>query len=235
MLRNKKYIKHADDNTVEVISLSRLQEGIDKKEKLAETYTEEDVDGKEVEYLVEYPGMQPAEMIALSQSKASTYNKTGKIPYTAIVDPFTLEEIRNQSGGYSAKSLIEWTEEAKKQIEEQHGKPKLTRGDLADVQEAVDKSAKKLAKDDYKGALGELEKLEKKTAEWPAESTRPLKVQHDKILGIGREKLQEAQGLTDSDPKKAKTELMRLSIKFKGTEIGDEADKLLSELNDKSD
>ena len=42
VLQNDKYIEFADENTVEVIELQRLQEGIDEKDRKAETYKAED-------------------------------------------------------------------------------------------------------------------------------------------------------------------------------------------------
>ncbi|MFH0944691.1 MAG: hypothetical protein V2A76_05790 [Planctomycetota bacterium] len=88
VLQNKKYIKFADEGTVEVISLGGLEKGVEKGDKKAATYTQK-VNGEDVEFLVEFPNLTVEEMVALNRSKASSYNDTGKIPFTALIDPFT--------------------------------------------------------------------------------------------------------------------------------------------------
>ena len=110
VLQNKKYIKFADENTVEVIALGRLQEGIDKKDRKAETYEDKKTGAV---YLVEFPGLTVEQMLALATSKAGSYNNTGKIPYTAIVNPHNEEEMSYLPGGISGKQLMEAVEEAK--------------------------------------------------------------------------------------------------------------------------
>jgi hypothetical protein len=103
LMCNKKYIEFANENTVEVISLDRLQEGIEKKDRKAETY-EAKVDGQTVKYMVEFPGLTVEDMLALASSKAASYNKTGKIPYTAVVDPWTLTA-QELNGGQGAGTI----------------------------------------------------------------------------------------------------------------------------------
>ena len=88
MLQNEKYIEFANENTVEVVALGRLDEAIQKNERKAEEYDAKDESGKPVKYMVEFPGLTREEIIALHQSKASTYNDTKGIPFTAIIDPF---------------------------------------------------------------------------------------------------------------------------------------------------
>lgn len=56
-----------------MISLDRLEEGVETKDRKAETY-EAKVDGKTVQYLVELPGRTVADMVALRASQAGTYN-----------------------------------------------------------------------------------------------------------------------------------------------------------------
>jgi len=83
VLQNKKYIKFAYENTVEVLALSRLDEGIQKGDKRAATYSGDD--GKE--YMVGWPNLTAADISSMCSSKAGSYNNTGKIPFTCIVNP----------------------------------------------------------------------------------------------------------------------------------------------------
>ena len=53
VLQNKKYIKFAGENTVEVMSLSALDKGIEKGDKRAATYKAKDGNV----YLVGYPNL----------------------------------------------------------------------------------------------------------------------------------------------------------------------------------
>ena len=121
VLQNKKYIQFAKENTVEVMSMSSLERGIEAGDRRAATYKEK-VGGQEVEYLVEFPGLTVDEMLALKRSRAGQYNKTGKIPYTALVDPHTLEEIQSWSGGQSGSTLIKAATEARRALTKEHGK-----------------------------------------------------------------------------------------------------------------
>ncbi|MCA9321683.1 MAG: hypothetical protein KDB53_13160, partial [Planctomycetes bacterium] len=87
MMQNKKYIQFAEENTVEVIALQRLEEAVEKGDSKAEKYTKTGPDGQETEYMVNWPSLTYDQMIAFNRTKAGQYNKTGKIPYTAIVNP----------------------------------------------------------------------------------------------------------------------------------------------------
>ncbi|MHC4732446.1 MAG: hypothetical protein ACYS6Z_17900, partial [Planctomycetota bacterium] len=66
VLQNKKYIKFASENTVEVMALSRLQEGIQKKDRKAATYKAKDG----TVYLVQFPNLTVADIGKLRSSKA---------------------------------------------------------------------------------------------------------------------------------------------------------------------
>src|SRR5262245_37878130 len=122
LMCNKKYMEFASESTVEVISLSRLDEGIEKKEKRAETY-EAKVGGKTVNYLCEFPGLTAEEMLALNRSKAASYNNTGGVPFTCVVNPWNEEMITSwQGGSASSSNVIDAVTEAKKALQKDHGK-----------------------------------------------------------------------------------------------------------------
>src|SRR6185436_5639296 len=124
--QNDKYIEFANDNTVEVLAEQRLDEGVQKKDPKAETYDAKDEAGNPVKYMKEWPNLTYDEIIALNGSPAGQYNKSGHIPYTSIVDPFTLQEMKSLPGGQSAKGVMEAVGEAKDKLVKDHG-PSLKR------------------------------------------------------------------------------------------------------------
>ncbi len=105
VLQNKKYIKFHDENTVEVISLGSLESGIEKGDKRAGTYTAKDAAGNEVEYMISWPGLTKDDIGKLRSSPAGQFNKTGRIPYTSIVDPYTGKEMVVIKGATSGKIM----------------------------------------------------------------------------------------------------------------------------------
>ena len=82
MLQNDKYIEFADDNSVEILALGSIQDGIDKKDKRADTYDAKDAkdtQGGVIKYMKEFAGATSEQLLALDSSPASGYNKTGHI------------------------------------------------------------------------------------------------------------------------------------------------------------
>lgn len=157
VMQNKKYIKFAKKYTVEVCTVSRLQEGIQKKDRRAATYEDVGPDGQKKEYLEHWPGMTVQDMNAIRQSPASRYNKTGKIPYTCIVDPFTLKEIKAWSGSASAKTLMEEVKGARKALVKEHGAG-VSRKALGVLSDAEATLPALIEKGDYAGAAKTLAK-----------------------------------------------------------------------------
>ena len=177
---NKKYIEFAGENTVEVISLDRLDEGIEKKDKRAETY-EAKVNGEKVQYMVEFPGLTSEQMLALHKSKASSFNDTGKIPYTCLVDPWTETQITHWSGGQSAQTIIEAITEARKTLTKDHGKG-VARKDIRVLTDAEEDAAAKVAKGDFAGGLDLLAKVNTKAEKWPDSLKERLTASRAKIV-----------------------------------------------------
>ena len=217
---NDKYIGFADDNTVEVISLSRLDEGIEKDDRRAATY-EAKAGGETVKYMVEFPGMTTDQMLALNRSKAASYNNTGGVPYTCVVDPFTLEEIKNwPGGGHSAKSLIEEIGEIGETLRKEHPVG-LKRKDLRKYEEA-EADANAEAKDgDYTKALKELEKGTKKASEWPEELQARVAAARTGIIDQATKCVDDVEALIGTDAKEARKQIGRLKSKIKGTGLED--------------
>ena len=225
MLQNKKYIKFAYENTVEVIALGRLQEGIENKDRKAETYKGED--GKE--YLVEFPGMTVQQMLDLNGSKAGSYNNTGKIPYTAIVNPFDEQEMSNLPGGISGKQLMAAVEEARKQLNAEHG-PSVNRKDV----EKLDKDAEKIRDLKEKGkltqAIADALKLQAKQEKEHDFLKAKAKALVDEMFAAATAQLDEAEGLIGrGEAKDAQKILGPLSRALKGTELEERANALLDQ------
>lgn len=228
LMCNKKYIDFANDNTVEVISLDRLQEGIDKKDRKAETYDAK-VDGQTVKYMVEFPGLTIEDMLALASSKAASYNKTGKIPYTAVVDPWTLDELKSWNGGQGAGTIQETVLEAKKAMEKEHGKG-IARKDLTLVRDAAREADAKAAKGDFAAALDRLAKLDAKAEKWADGLKEQLKTAKANVVAAAEKALAAIEEKKATDAAAAKKELSTLATRLKGTGLEEKAKELLATL-----
>ena len=62
VLQNDKYIKFAFDNSVEVMSMGRLDEGIKKKDPRAATFETTNAAGEKVTRLVIMPSLSPQQV-----------------------------------------------------------------------------------------------------------------------------------------------------------------------------
>ncbi len=226
LMCNKKYIEFANENTVEVISLDRLEDGVKEKDRKAETY-EAKVDGKTVRYLVEFPGLTVEDMVALRSSKAGTYNQTGKIPYTAVVDPWTLTELKSWNGGQGAGTIQDAVVEAKKAMVKEHGKG-VSRKDLTLVRDA-DRDAKgKAEKGDFAAALDRLAKLDAKAEKWADALKEQLKTAKADVIAAAEKALAAIEEKKASDAAAAKKELATLTTRLRGTGLEAKAKELLA-------
>jgi len=229
VLQNKKYIKFAQENTVEVMALGRLDEAIKKGDRRTETYKAKAKDGTEVEYLVEFPGLTVSMINSLRSSKAGSYNNTGKIPYTAIVDPHTLEEMNNLRGGFGAKTLMGTVSEARKTLEKTYGKS-VSRKVLAKLDKAEQGIRKDLDKGKYSNALTAARKLEASMAKQPdAVKARAAKVTESVTAAIGKRLDELEAAIGRGELKEAGRELGSLSRALKGTALEERANALLQQ------
>lgn len=229
VLQNKKYIQFAEKNTVEVISLGRLQQGIDNEDRKAATYTEKLPDGSEIEYLVKYPGMTVDDMIALNRSRASSYNNTGKIPYTAIVDPHTLERMHFWSGGQSANTIMEEVTAARRELMKEHGAG-ISRADLQLVDSSESEVSGLLAEDEFKKALRVVEKLSKKSGDWPQELQGRVGSLQSSIHDAAKARIKALEAEAAEDPSGAKRALRKLASDLRGTDLEAEVERLMESL-----
>jgi hypothetical protein len=230
VLQNKKYIKFAFENTVEVISVDRLEEGIQKNDPKAGTYKEKDENGKEVEYLVSWPGLTLEDMKSLRSSKASSYNDTGKIPYIAIVNPYTLEKFSGWNGG-SLKQIISEVEKAQDILTKEHGKP-VSRKLLVKVRKEEEKVRERLGAGDLGKAwvlcAGFDKQFEGKGA---AIDTIGAKLKAD-LVEATTKKLDELDALVARGETKAAEKELRSFIRhLKGTPLEQRANDLMAKIN----
>jgi hypothetical protein len=225
VLQNKKYIKFASENTVEVMALSRLEEGIAKNDRKAATYKARDG----TDYLVEFPNLTVKDIKEMRSSKAGSYNNTGKIPYTAIVNPHTLEEMDSIPGGYSNKTLMEIVKNQKKALNKEYGKS-ISRKTLTKVRKEQAKIEKELEKEAYAKALAAASKLEKSVAKKPAGLVEMVgKIKAGVVAACGK-KLDSLEALIKRGAKgEAARELGPLVRALKGTALEERAKELLAQ------
>lgn len=218
---NDKYMKFAEKNTVEVISLSRLQEGVDKEDARAETY-EGMRKGNPVDFLVAFPGLTVQEMLDLHGSKAGRYNDTGKVPFTCLVNPHTQEEMTRWQGGTPVKVVMQGVEDAREALVEEHGKG-FSRKTYRKITGAEEDAWKKVAKGDYAKAVAILDKNAKKSAQWPEALRQRLDGTRTEIVSAAEKALDAIETLAETDPNAAKKDLRKIRSKLKGTGLEERA------------
>ncbi len=228
VLQNKDYIKFADKCTVEVICLGRLQEGIDEKSPKAATYKTKE-NGQEVEHLVEWPNLTVEEVLALGQSKAGSFNDTGFVPFTAVIDPHTEQEMARFPGSTAAGALMEGVEQAQKKLESEHGKG-VARKELRGFEEAEAAALEQTAAGDFAAALDGLNKLGKAGANWPQALQDRLAKARAQVVETAEKTLAAIEKTAASDPVQAQRELARLAPKLRGTGLEERAGELKNSL-----
>lgn len=224
VLQNKKYIKFADENTVEVIAMGGMEEAARQNKPKAGTYTKK-VNGEDVEFMVEFPNLTLEEMVALRKSKASSYNDTGKIPFTALINPHNEEEITRWSGGLSGSSIIDAVKEASKNLQQDHGKG-IRRKTLSELAEAEVSSQELTSDGDYTKALEGLDKLGRSAQEWPEGMQSRLATARQQVIAAAEKELSDIEALIDSDAREATSRLSKIRMKLRGTGLEDQAKEL---------
>jgi len=228
VMQNKKYIKFAHENTVEVLALSRLDEAIQKGERRAGTYKARDENGNEVQCMVEWPGLTADQIRTLHSSPAARYNKTGKIPYTSIVDPHTLKEMEGFLGGQSSKTIMEAVKTCKKELKKQYG-PSLSRKVLDKLRKAQAVVRSELSAGKLARGLADVAKLEKSMAKQPQKVLDEVaKIKAEAIEAAGK-RLDELEAQIDGgEAKQVIHDLGPLIRALKGTDLFQRATDLLA-------
>jgi len=226
VLQNKKYIRFAEENTVEVMALSRLEQGIEAGDRKAGTYEEKLPGGKTVEYLVEFPGLTVEDMLGLARSRARGYNDTRKIPYTAIVDPHSLEKMHSFSGSASAKSIMEEVTKARRELAREHD-TQVTRSDYRRLVESESGLPGQVDAGEFKDAFEAIESLGK--IQWPDELASRVDAMRRDVVAAAKARIDELASKA-ADDFGAKRDLRRLVSDLRGTELGDRAREALDGL-----
>jgi hypothetical protein len=229
VLQNKKYIAFAEENSVDVLTMDRLDEGISAKDKRAGTYTRKDADGQEKEFLLSWPSLTVEELKAMDGTKAGSYNTTRGLPYTAVVDPHTLAEMGSLKGAFALGALTDLVAQKKKELEKAHGKS-VSRKTLTKVKEADAAIRELLAKGDVAKALTESAALQKKVAKEPSAIVELASKTGIEVLDAAGKQLDEIEAMIGRGEKaEAGKQLSTLSRALKGTALEERALALLGQ------
>ena len=222
VLTNKKYIKFADDNTVEVMSMGSIDKaGADKR---IQQYKAKDGNM----YLVGWPNLTLDELKKLNRSKAGRYNDTGKIPYTAVIDPYTLEKMSFIGGGYGVGKLVDQVAAAKKVLVKQYGKG-IKRKDLRKVNKEAAKTRAMLEKGKVIKALKAAQAQWKKLAKKPKGLQDIVAKLLEESFAAAEKQLDEIEAVIGrGDKKSAGRNLAPLARALKGSRLEERANKLLA-------
>ena len=213
VLQNKGYIKFAGENTVEVISVSSVPTPNSGDKRVA-TYKGKDGN----DYMVEWPGLTYDQ---LRNSKVSSYNKSGGIPYVAIVNPHTGEEFVGFNGG-SAGKIKDHVAELQKQMKKEYGKG-VKRSTLRKLDKDKAKIAALLAKNKISDAMGKYSAMAKKAAKSEALQNY-IKDSLDGILKVADRNLSKAEGLIEQGDTKGAGKILRPLVRaLKDTPLAERA------------
>lgn len=226
VMQNKKYVEFAKENTIEVLALQRLDEAVGKKDPKAKAYKTKGPDGQEATYMVEWPNLTYQEILALNRSPAGGYNKSGGIPYTSLVDPWTLEEVEKLPR--SAKGIMDAVEAYRKKMTKEHGKG-MSRKDLAKVTDTEGDVAGFLKSKEYSKAADALAKISS-GKEMPEAFAKRLEVMRTSITEAAQAELAEMEATAGSDAAKAKKDLPGLINRLRGTGLEEKAKALQKSL-----
>lgn len=230
VLQNEDYIKFSEANTVEVLALGRLDEGIQKGDPKAAEYDAKDDDGKVVKRMREWPSLTKDEINALNSSKAGQYNNTGKIPFTCIVNPWDEAEMQRWSGGQGAGTIMEAVTAAKKTLNAAKG-PSLSRP----VLKKFDADAKKLTDGMEKAGVAKTLSEFQRVVKSLGKDAVAMKPRTDKVLAVileaATKDLDDAEAsLGAGDPAAAKKILDKLVPALKGTDLEARGKELLAKV-----
>lgn len=122
MLQNRQYWKYANEHAVDVLAMEEMDRAEREESPLVATYRAKDEYGEEQEYLAEFAGLTVEQLRALSTSSgALRYLHGTRIPFTAIVDPHTGDEMFAWTGVKSAKEYVAILEEQGKALVAKYG------------------------------------------------------------------------------------------------------------------
>ena len=228
MLANPSYIKFSRESCVELMCMKDIEQALAEKPANAKTYMSKDPYGDEVEYFECCPGVTIKQMLALHEGKPLEYMKGPLMPYTAVVDPHTLQDLGGIQRGEatSAAGFIEVISRHVKALEEQHGKgveAKLWEF-VADAQVRIDLL---LGEGKLDKALALLEEMESKTAREHETVRRKVGATRDTVLADFKSRLDALEKqIEGGQGGQARAEASRLAKLLKGTDLAERASAL---------
>ena len=234
VLQNKRYIRYAARNTVEVMTLGSIERGVQQNDRRAATYKVRGESGDEIEYLVEFPGLRVEDIVAMNRSPAVRYNDTRAIPHTAFVDPFSLEKLAGIRGGVSSRQVMRAADEAREVIRKKHGAPSISRRDLARTEEIRERILRAIAMNRLSQALSELRRLRTHAGDWPEEARIRVAEVERIVIEPATKALDELEAKIEESPQRARVELLGLAIRLRGTELEARAQALLARAKERA-
>jgi hypothetical protein len=225
VLDNPSYIKFSRESCVEVMCMKDIEQALQEKPANGRTYKGKDAYGDEIECFECCPGVTVKQMLALHEGKPLEYMKGPLMPYTAVVDPHTLEDLGGIQRGEatSADAFIAVITRHVKALEEKHGKgvdSKLWEYVL-DAQTRIDLL---LGEENLEKAFALLGELEKKTARGHETVKRKVEAAREAVHSDAAARLdaleEQIQGGRGAE---ARAEASRLAKMLKGTDLADRA------------
>ncbi|HEX5139076.1 MAG TPA: hypothetical protein VFY93_19055 [Planctomycetota bacterium] len=232
MLENPKYIKFSRESCVEVMCMKDIEQALEEKPDRAKTYTTKDAYGEEIECFECCPGVTVREMLALHEGKPLEYMKGPLMPYTAVVDPHTLEDLGGIQRGEAttAEAFIEVISRHARSLEERHGKGV----DAALWEYVLGAQARVdllLGDEKLEKAFALVEEMERRTAGQNEIVTRKVGAARASVmadaaalLGALEKQIEGGRGAA------ARADAARLAKLLKGTELADRASALQARL-----
>jgi hypothetical protein len=166
VLQTPGYIKFAREHSVDIMALSHWEQALKEGHRVATFKAKDDV-GDEVEYLLLYPTLRPSDLPKLYTAKTVSFNKTGIMPYTAIVDPHTEEEMVGLTRGRcSGRSIMDAVTAAKKKLNQKYG-PSVRRDTIEKIRKKQDAILDLALDGKLDRAVPAYRRLERETAREP--------------------------------------------------------------------
>jgi len=226
VLQNADYIRFSADHAVEVIAMEEMRRALDEKSANVATYAAKDEYGEAVRYLEQFPGLTVEQLQALNESEALHYMEGGRIPYTAIVDPHSSEEIEALKGVKSAKELIEAIGRGEKRLEGARG-PGMTRAAWDAMRRRRVAIDRRLAAKELGKAMEEYRLLAKEIENAPDVAKRKVGASLAVILDDATKELEAAEAeLAGGRRAQAQAAAKALVAALRGTDLEARARKL---------
>ena len=121
VLQNGAYIRYANQNTIEVISMEELEKALQMGHSAVKTVEHVDAYGDKSDVLVEFPGLTLDDLDGTSNGKPIEFMDGNRIPYTAIVDPHTQKLMEGIKGKINGKQLIAKITPHAEALKKKHG------------------------------------------------------------------------------------------------------------------